>query len=313
MLPDFNRLKIFYYIFFHKSIAAAAKELHVTQSAISQHLQKLEGEIKTLLFTRLHKRLVPTPAGEKLFKVISPFMDQLEENIRSISQSQQSPSGMIRMGAPVAFGEGYFPVIFAKFQAKYPDVSFFLELGHPSVLIPKLNNGELDLVLADIFFKKGEISKELATFSIETIINEELILACSPKVYEDLIPDALSVEQLLNCNFVSYQLHAPDIKNWFKHHFEKASVHFNITMVVESVRGIISGIKNNMGLGLVPSHLIKDEIANGELIHIQTDKNEIVNNISLVQLQDKIPANTEKIFISHLRKQLESIGNLSDH
>lgn len=312
MLPDFNRLKIFYYIFFHKSIAAAAKELYVTQSAISQHLQKLEGEIKTLLFTRLHKRLVPTPAGEKLFKVISPFMDQLEENIRSISQSQQSPSGMIRMGAPVAFGEGYFPGIFSKFQDEYPDVSFFLELGHPSVLIPKLNKGDLDFVLADIFFKKGEISKEMATFSIETIINEELILACSRSVYQASINDSLAIEQLLSCNFVSYQLHAPDIKTWFKQHFEKSSVQFNITMVVESVRGIIAGIKNNMGLGLVPSHLIKEEIAKGELIHIQTDKNEIVNHISLVQLQDKIPANTEKIFISHLRKQLESIGNLSN-
>ncbi|RLE03892.1 MAG: LysR family transcriptional regulator, partial [Bacteroidetes bacterium] len=62
MLPDFNRLKVFYYIYSLKSIAAAARQLHISQPAVSQHLKKLEAEINTSLFVRLHKRMVPTSA-----------------------------------------------------------------------------------------------------------------------------------------------------------------------------------------------------------------------------------------------------------
>ena len=49
---DFNRIKVFYYIFSNQSVAKAARELNITQSAVSQQLKKLELEIKTRLFTR---------------------------------------------------------------------------------------------------------------------------------------------------------------------------------------------------------------------------------------------------------------------
>ena len=74
MLPDFNRLKIFYYIYSTKSISDAANSLHLTQSCISQHLKKLEYEVRIPLFTRLNRKLVPTAAGDKLFSVIFLFL-----------------------------------------------------------------------------------------------------------------------------------------------------------------------------------------------------------------------------------------------
>ena len=65
MIQNLERLKVFYYVFSEKSVVAASKTLHVSQSAVSQALQKLESEIKCPLFTRLHKRLVPTVAGDR--------------------------------------------------------------------------------------------------------------------------------------------------------------------------------------------------------------------------------------------------------
>ncbi len=63
MLTDFNRLKVFYTIYRHKSAAAAARELYISQSAVSQSLGKLERELKNQLFVRQHKKLVPTAAA----------------------------------------------------------------------------------------------------------------------------------------------------------------------------------------------------------------------------------------------------------
>ena len=75
-------------------------------------------------------------------------------------------------------------------------------------------------------------------------------------------------------------------------------------MTVENVEGVIEGVKHNMGLGIIPSHLIHEKIDQGEFIHIKTSKKEIINRISLVQLQDKIPSITEKTFLRHFNKEI---------
>jgi DNA-binding transcriptional LysR family regulator len=307
MLPDFNRLKVFYYIFSNKSVANAAKELHITQSAVSQRLQKLEAEIETRLFIRLHKRLVPTPAGERLFTILNPFMGQLENCISNIQREHEGPFGLLRIGAPVEFGKRYFPKIFSSFRNKYPDVSFVLSLGHPTVLLPLLGEGHLDFAFADIFSKKGEFSRELSIYSIEPLIVEELILVCSGVYYERNLKKDNSFKSLIEGDYISYQKQYPALKSWFNHHFKRKSINLNIVMTVENVEGVVEGVKHDMGLGIIPSHLIHEKIDQGDFIHIETSKKEIINRISLVQLLDKIPSITEKAFLGHFNKEIESI------
>ena len=109
MLPDLNRIKVFYFIFASKSVALAASELNITASAVSQSLTKLEAELHVPLFTRLHRKLVPTSAGKALFSIVSPFIRDLEEGIGKILQAKQVPSGMLSIGSPIEFGKSYFP------------------------------------------------------------------------------------------------------------------------------------------------------------------------------------------------------------
>ena len=74
---------------------------------------KLEAEIDTPLFTRLHKKLVPTLAGTRLFAIVEPFVKELEVGIPAIKRAREEPHGLLRIGAPVEFGKQYFPSIFA--------------------------------------------------------------------------------------------------------------------------------------------------------------------------------------------------------
>ena len=125
----------------HSIIVAAAKGLNITRSAVSQHLKKLEDEIKTQLFTRLHKRLVPTVAADRLFAIMDPFYKELQSGLQVIKRAKIRPSGLLRIGAPVEFGKAYFPGIFASFRLLYPEVTFFLKLGDPEVLLAGLIEG----------------------------------------------------------------------------------------------------------------------------------------------------------------------------
>jgi hypothetical protein len=61
-------------------------------------------------------------------------------------------------------------------------------------------------------------------------------------------------------------------------------------------------------MGIVASHIVSKEIKQGQIIGIKTSKPDIKNQVSLTQLQDKIPTLTEKIFEKFLLKKIKQIG-----
>jgi DNA-binding transcriptional LysR family regulator len=308
MLPDFNRLKVFFYIYLKKSSVAAAKELHITPSAVSQHLQKLESEINAPLFTRLHRRLVPTAAGDRLFRVLKPFVDELEVGIGKIKKAQGTPSGLLRIGAPVEFGKAYMPGIISSFRKKYPEVTFFLKLGDPATLLPIVGDGELDFAYMDVFSNDGQIFGELSGYSIEPFLEEDVIMACSGEYYERHIRKDHSFKHLAAREFIEYKLDASALLSWFKYHFGKSPIQLNVVLTVDNVQAVIAAIKHHLGLGVIVSHLVAQEITNGMIIPVRIPSKKVINKISLFQLQDKIPNQTEKAFQRHFRHEISIMG-----
>jgi DNA-binding transcriptional LysR family regulator len=298
MYPDFNRLRVFYFVYQNSSVAGAAKALHVTQSAVSQHLQKLEAEIHTKLFTRLPKRLVPTPAAEKLFGILQPFVDNLTTGLREINDARRHPSGVLRIGAPAEFGENTLPGIIAGFQRRFPKVRFQLELGHPTLLLPMVREGAIDFAFADIFADDRYASNQMAPFAIQHVVEESLVLVASGRYCAENRLERPSLGRLKNQRYIAYRDNAPAIRSWFKHHFKKSALPLSVVLTVESVRAVVQAARQGMGLGIVPSHVIKEELDSGELVQILTGRKELINRIALVQLQDKVPAAAEKEFVA---------------
>ncbi len=78
-------------------------------------------------------------------------------------------------------------------------------------------------------------------------------------------------------------------------------------MTVDSHDAVITAIKNEIGLGVVASHLVHNELGDGSIIHIKVSETEIMNAISLVQLQEKIPTYTEKFFMNYLLDTINKV------
>ena len=306
MIPDLNRLKVFYFVFALKSVAMAAKELHIKASAVSQTLTKLEAELKVLLFTRLHRKLVPTSAGKALFQIVAPFIRDLETGIEKIIQAKQVPSGMLRLGSPIEFWKSYFPGIFAAFRKTYPEVVFTMKLGDPTEIFSMINSGELDFGLVDIFLTRDKKFADLGVFSSEPLIEERVILACSKVYYDREIKGDHSFENLVTKEFISYQKTSLTLRNWFKYHFNRFSIGLNRVMTVDSHQAVINGILNHLGMGVIAAHIVEKAIDSGQIIPVATPKEDVINKISLVHLQDKVPSLTEKTFIRFLKADIKS-------
>lgn len=309
-LPDFNRLKVFYFIYTGQSVAKAALSLNISQSAVSQQLKKLEGEMATHLFTRLHKRLIPTTEAHKLFSILEPFFKDLELGLRDIRQAKDRPAGELRFGSPYEFGKTYLPQIMATFRRQYPEVRFSLFLGDAHRMLPLLQQGQLDFALIDEYLIQRMHQEELRDYSFEMVIDEEVVLAGSKDYCEDRLREGVSLEALLKLEYISYHHEALALTNWFRYHYNKTSPVLNVVLKTESQQAVINAIKNHVGLSVIASHLVYDEIRQGAIVPVITEKATIINPISIAQLQDKVPSLTEKVFLTHFRREVQQTGVL---
>jgi len=306
MLPDLNRLKVFYHIYRLNSVIGAANRLHLSQPAVSQQLHKLESELKVPLFTRLHKKLVPTAAGEHLFSFVAPFIEKLQDEVIHIRQPLDRPAGTLRIGAPREFGKEYLPRFCYEFRLKYPAVTFNLKFKESVPLLTMIREGKLDYALVDVYFNQQELHNFPEIFSIDPLLKEEMVMVCSKEYYKQHINGDHSLKNLLTKDYITDEDDPSILAMWYKHHFRKYPENLNIVMTMDSHEALISALTLGMGLGVATAHLMWKEIQSGEVVPITMAKTNMVNMISLVQLQDKVPTLTEKTFrdfmISNMQK-----------
>lgn len=296
-IPDLNRLKVFYVVYVNKSIVRAANVLNVTRSAVSQSLKALEEEVHTALFVRNSKKMQATPAAEVLFKLMGPFLQELESTLQSLETGRKHPMGHLRIGAPLDFGSNYLTDIIGKFRQVHPAVSYELIFGVPVKQLELLIEGKLDIAFID----NGDVFSKNYPIFIETIQREDFILVSSAKFYNENIKGDHSLSKLQSLPIVDYLPHAPVARMWFKHHFSKSITNLNVSYSGESVRAVLRAVSLGLGIGVIPSHLIDTET--NRLKVISTDKKNLVNQITLALPLAKKLTLTEKTFISFLKSQ----------
>ncbi len=189
-------------------------------------------------------------------------------------------------------------------------MTFYLKLGDVATLLPLVETGQIDFAFVDLFLTQNQFFANLDIYHFTQVVEEEVILACSKRYYEKNIKSDHSFSHLKMQQFITYRHNAQDVKNWFKHHFEKDSVKCQIVLIVDSQQALISAIKHDAGMAVVASHLVDKEMKNGEIVSINTLRPKIINQISLVLLQDKVPTLTEKVFQKFLIEKIQSMNLL---
>jgi len=101
---NLNQVRVFECVYRTKSMTAAARELHLTQSGISQHIKSLEEFIGVPLFDRINQRVVPTPSAVVLYETCRKSLASLEEAFSEIQAEKNQLSGRVHIGMPTEFG-----------------------------------------------------------------------------------------------------------------------------------------------------------------------------------------------------------------
>lgn len=132
-----------------KTLTEAAKDLQISQSALSQFLGKAEKELHTQLFFSIDKRLVPTPAGEILLRTVFA-LNNVEQAAKSRMQHyklQPDKKNTISIGCDPVNGMRYVAKVFADFRSRFPEVTLKLIEGKHHAFITGMKQGTIDLCL----------------------------------------------------------------------------------------------------------------------------------------------------------------------
>lgn len=144
---DVKRMRILREVAAHGSFSAAAETLFLSQSAISQHVAKLESEVGVELLKRTNGGPKPTAAGRALIAHAEAVICRLEEAERELAEMAGLEGGSIRM---VSFPSASVTIVTrtaSRFRGRYPAVGLSLSEADPEDSLPQLRAGDHEVAV----------------------------------------------------------------------------------------------------------------------------------------------------------------------
>lgn len=235
-----------------KSISKVATNRHISQSALSQNIQKLENELGFMLLERSNKGVEPTEAGRILFKysgTITRIYDKMKEELDSLEFSVEN----IRINGSLSLVDYSLPCVLYKVKKKHPSYNFEM---HARSNIDSIN----DLIneLTDLCFVTEEPCDDRLDFG--RIGKERIVLVANSN---SRIPDVIDVQDLQKHEMVLLDDVALTISSFLKSKLKSVGVTIDkipIMFKVDSIPAAKSSINNNLGICFLPYMSVKKEL-----------------------------------------------------
>ncbi|MBK2125767.1 LysR substrate-binding domain-containing protein [Fangia hongkongensis] len=139
-----KQLQIFSAIAQTGSITKAAKNLNLTQPAVSAALSTLEGQLQVKLFDRLDRKIALNDNGRRFFPEALSLVDKVNTMEKTFSK-EKNLTGNIKIAASTTIGNYILPPIMAKFKTAYPEVKLSLSIANTDSVIEQIAHYDADV------------------------------------------------------------------------------------------------------------------------------------------------------------------------
>ncbi len=243
---DLNKLRAFNAVVKRGGYKAAAEELGLTRSAISQAMTTLEHQVGISLFQRKGRRLFPTKEASELSREFEIYHNSLQAVFSNIANKGKNIEGLVRVGSYYEFAKKELVPKVRSFSAKFPDVKFKYVFNSPTKLQNQLEEGLLDLNFS-IFSHKGR--KEIESLKI---FKQELVLVA----HASMAAKAKTLEGLLSLPSIEYYPNHQLLPRWIRWHFGKKIRKISPKIYASSAEMLLETVNTGLGVGVVPSYII---------------------------------------------------------
>lgn len=254
------------------SLTAAAEKLHLTQSALSHTVKKLEQNLGTSIWIREGRSLKLTQAGQYLLAVanrVLPQLDHAEERIRQYAEGER---GALRIGMECHPCYQWLLKLVSPFLAAWPDVDVDVKQKFQFGGLGALFGYEIDLLVTpDPLYKPGLHYEPVFDYEQVLVVNSAHRLATTKYIE----PAALGNEVLITYPVTIERL---DIYNQF---LSPAGISPKRHKPIETTDIMLQMVASGRGVTALPRWLVEEYASKLDVVPVQLGKQGIHKNIFL--------------------------------
>lgn len=281
-------MKVFVVTVEQGSLSAAATAQGISATMAGKHLQSLEQRLQTRLLHRTTRKQQLTSFGQDYYLRCKEILRQIEAADLSAEQHQISPSGNLRISAPVSFGSIVLVPKLATFLAKYPEIRIDLDLSDSVV----------DLVAAsfDLAIRIGEIHDY--GLVARALPDYQSIICASPEYLQSRghpgHPNDLNQHACLNFSGAQSSL--------WRMRKHDVSYQTQIAGPLQINHGLALRMAALSGIGLImqPEILLRDDIQSGRLIRVLPEYQLSSRPMNMLYLADRYRSPKLRCFIDFM-------------
>ncbi len=253
---DFTALRYFSETADSRSIRAASERLHVSPSAISRQIAKIEHELRAPIFDRRAQGMALTPAGEILKAKVEGMIREFNRVRSHIAALQDLQAGTVDVHCFQTAIESFLAPVLHAFQDRHPNVSFNILMSSTDATIEALTNGSAEIGLI--------VNPPARETILNTVIFQDAMIVAVAPDHPVAGRHSVSLFELAQFPFVladrSFGLRQQTDRMFGRHGFEPQ---------VSNVTNSISLMKDIVRLGrhctLLPRLAVERELSSGTL------------------------------------------------
>jgi DNA-binding transcriptional LysR family regulator len=169
MITDF-RIKVFQTVATRLSFTQAARELFISQPAVTKHINELEKSVGRPLFNRHGPRISLTAEGTLMLGFANKMMALYEQMDEAIGKFRDTVSGQLHIGASTTVAQYVLPEILARFKAAYPQIRVTLLSDNSDHIENLVTDKKIDIGIIE-----GNALNPLLHY--EPFLKDEIVLA----------------------------------------------------------------------------------------------------------------------------------------
>ncbi|MDN3519846.1 LysR family transcriptional regulator [Aquisalimonas lutea] len=243
----------------HGSFSAAARQLHMTPSAVSKQIRRLEDRLDARLFNRTTRRVGLTEVGQEFYRRCAEIMTRIQEAEEAVGSLQGEVRGTLRVTATAAFARVQVLPRLNRFLAANPDLNIEFELTDRPVDV--LNEGiDVAIMLQEQVDDPSLVVRQLA-------VNRRVIVASPDYIRRNGQPETPDDLRHHNC-VTLYNVTGFNDWDFEDGHGGTRRIHVDGNFHANTASGVYEAARAGVGVARLSTWLVAPDLEAGRLVPV---------------------------------------------
>ena len=259
---DIHRLEVFCKVLELQSFTKAAEAVCLTQPTVSEHIRALEESLGEKLVDRLGREVLPTQAGQIIYRYARDIIQLRNDAIQAIEKYKGKLAGHLLLGASTIPGTYILPSLIGSFKITHPDIQITLKISGSAEVVQGILDGKLEMGMIGANWDDRRIL-------LEEIFSDQLVLTVYPE-HPFANKKAVNLESIVNQPFILRERGSGTrmVMNLALEKYGFSPAKLSVVAEMGSTEAVIQGIKARIGISIVSARAVAEDVERGTLVVI---------------------------------------------